>query len=279
MRTKLAFLVAAAACFGVLPFTPRLGPILGSFALVALAVGLSLAASGAATAFAVAGGALGAFAAGMLAPTSPALAGAALAALCFGERSLRVRSPSARLLHVGATLLSGAIAGALTTTFALAPLPVRAVALTVAAVVLALPLLVPADDPVAYALSIVAADLGGAVSDSLRDAAELRRAVDEDLLDTGTARQVRATWAALLRLAEARERLARSGSAPRAGALGVVQRVDERIADHVQALARAYGAAGAAQAAELSLDDAALRTVETAGESLEAVSRAIVEQG
>jgi hypothetical protein len=55
--------------------------------------------------------------------------------------------------------------------------------------------------------------------------------------------------------------------------------VDERIGEHVKALSRAYTAAGAAQAAEASLDDAALRGVEHAGESLEEVSRAIVDQG
>jgi hypothetical protein len=279
---KLAFLAAAALCFGLAPFTPRLGPVGGSIALVALAVVLSVAASGAAASLAVAGGALGAFASGMLATASPAVSGAALAALCFGERTLRVRGGNGRLLHVGAALGGGALAGTLTTSFALSPLPVRAVAVTVAAVLLALPLLVAADDPLAHALDGAAADLDGAAAASLREAAELRRAVDEDLLDDGTARQVRATWAALLRLAEARVRLARS--APRRAVaqarpiVTVVERVDARIGDHVEALSRAYTAAGAAQAAELSLDDAALRGVESAGQELEEVSRAIVDQ-
>ncbi len=278
---KLAFLVAAGLCFGLAPFTPRLGPIAGSVALVALAVVLAVAASGVAASLAVAGGAVGAFASGMLAATSPAVAGAALAALCFGERTLRVRGGNARLLHLGAALGGGSLAGSLTTSFALAPLPVRAVAVTVAAVLLALPLLVAADDPVAHALDGAAADLGGATAASLREAAELRRAVDADLLDAPTARQVHATWTTLLRLTEARLRLERSpapGSLP-SPASTVLIRVDERIGDHVKALARAYTAAGAARAAEVSLDDSALRSVETAGDSLEEVSRAIVDQG
>jgi hypothetical protein len=279
---KLAFLVAAAVCFGFAPFTPRLGAVGGSIALVALAVVFSIAASGAAASLAVAGGALGAFASGMLAAVSPAVSGAALAALCFGERTLRVRGGNGRLLHLGAALGGGALAGSLTTSFALSPLPVRAVAVTVAAVLLALPLLVAADDPVAYALDGAAADLEGPAAASLHEAAELRRVVDEDLLDGGTARQVRATWAALLRLAEARARLSRSaarrGAAQARPITKVVERVDTRIADHVTALSRAYTAAGAAKAAELSLDDAALRGVENAGESLEEVSRAIVDQ-
>ena len=280
---KLAFLVAAGLCFGLAPFTPRLGPVVGSIALVALAVLLSLAASGAVASLAAAGGALGAFASGMLSSTSPAIAGAALAALCFGERTLRVRGGNARLLHVGAALGGGALAGTLTTSFALAPLPVRAVAVTVAAVLLALPLLVAADDPLAHALEGAASDLDGAASASLRQAAELRRTLDEELLEGDAARQVRATWTALLRLAEARLRLSRASGRvlPDAGpspAEVVRRRIDERIGDHVKALSRAYTAAGAAKAAAVSLDDAALRGTETAGESLEEVSRAIVEQ-
>src|SRR6185295_6761539 len=116
---KVAFLFAAALAFGLLPFTGRLGPVPGALALVGLSVLLSLAASGAASSIAVGGGALGAFAGGMLAATSPAAAGAALAALCFGERSLRVRSQSARALHVAVALVGGALAGSLTTAFAI----------------------------------------------------------------------------------------------------------------------------------------------------------------
>jgi MFS family permease len=282
---KLAFFTAAALCFGLAPFAPRLGPVGGSLALVALCVAFSLAASGAFAALAVAGGALGAFASGMLSGASPAVAGAALAALCFGERSLRVRG-NARVLHLGAALVGGALAGTLTTSFALSSMPVRAVAVTVAAVLLSLPLLVAADDPLAHALDGAAEDLASdkAAAALLREAAELRRAMDEALLDRRTTLKVRATWAALLRLSEARVRLSRSPA--RTGAQGdspspaeiVRQRLDERIGDHVKALSRAVAAAGAASAAEVSLDDSALRGIEAAGDSLEEVSRAIVDQ-
>lgn len=278
---KLAFLVAAGLCFGLLPFTARLGPVAGPIAQVALAVLLALAASASLSALAVGGGALAAFASGMLAPTSPAVAGAALAGLCFAERSLRVRSPSARLIHAGAAVLGGALAGSLSMSFAAAAPAVRGVAVTVAAVLLALPLLVDADDPVAHALDGAAEDIDGAAGAALREAAELRRTVDEDLLDAKTARHARATWAALLRLSEARTRLSRSPALAKkdaSPAQAVLARVDDRIADHVKALSRAYTAAGAARAAEASLDDAALRGVETAGESLEQVSRAIVDE-
>src|SRR5262249_17549198 len=124
---------------------------------------------------------------------------------------------------------------------------------------------------------------------SLREGAELRRAADATLLDRSTARQVKKTWAALLRLAEARGRLERNVLArhrtaiesatngPAARAATGVNRVDERIAEHVAVLARAYAAVDTARAAEASLDDAALRSVETVGESLESMSKAIVE--
>lgn len=278
---KLAFLLAAALCFGLAPFTPRLGPVLGSLALVALAVHLALTASASLSALAVAGGALGAFASGLLLTASPAAAGAALAGLCFAERSLRVRGAQARLLHLGAALVGGGLAGSLSMAFASASLPLRGVAMTVAAVLLALPLLVDADDPLAHALDGAAQEIDGAAAVALREAAELRRTVDEDLLDGKTTRHARATWAALLRLAEARVRLTRAPASRRAEgspANAVKKRVDERIADHLEALSRAYTAAGAVRAAETSLDDAALRGTENAGESLEHLSRAIVEE-
>lgn len=273
---KLAFIVAAAACFGLAPFTPRLGPVVGALALVALAVHLALAASAALSSLAVAGGALGALASGMLLSTSSAAAGAVLAGLCFAERTLRVRGGNSRVLHVGAALAAGALAGSLSMAFAASSLAVRGVAMTVSAVLLALPLLIDADDPLAHALDGAAAELDAEDAAPLREAAELRRSVDEDLLDAKTAGHARGTWAALLRLAEARLRLARSPAGSPAEA--VLKRVDERIVDHVEALSRAYTAAGAAKAAEASLDDAALRGVENAGESLEQLSRAIVDE-
>jgi hypothetical protein len=54
--------------------------------------------------------------------------------------------------------------------------------------------------------------------------------------------------------------------------------VDQRIGEHVTALTRAYTAIDTARAAEVGLDDAALRGVETVGDSLEEVSKAMVEQ-
>jgi hypothetical protein len=53
--------------------------------------------------------------------------------------------------------------------------------------------------------------------------------------------------------------------------------LDQRIDEHVNVLARAYTAVDTAAAAAVSLDDTALKNVEHVGESLEEVSRAMVE--
>ncbi|AGP34330.1 hypothetical protein [Sorangium cellulosum] len=306
MLRKIAFVAAAALSLGLSPLALRLGPVAGSLLLVAAAVLFAVAASGALVSLAVAGGALGALAFGLAGAASPAAAGAALAGLCFAERSVRVRGRGARLLHVGAALSGGALAGSLLAAFGAASLALRGVALAVSAVLVALPFLVDADDPVAHALDGVAGEITGPARASLREGAELRRTVaGEELLDRRAARQARATWSSLLRLAEARARLertlavgraaqgreARTGEPPPAGAGGaeaaraagapaeaVVGKVDARIADHVAALTRAYTAVSAARAAEASLDDAALVGVETMGDSLEQVSKTMVEE-
>jgi hypothetical protein len=213
-----------------------------------------------------------------------------LAGLAFAERTSRVRGSKERLLHLAVALLGGALAGSLSSAYGAASLAVRGVAAIVAGVLVALPLFIEADDPVAHRLDALAGDTSDPARASLREGADLRRAADPTLLDRGTARQVKRTWAALLRLAEARTRLERSVLArhratiekatdgPAARAAAVVRRVDERIAEHVAALARAYAAVDTARAAEASLDDAALRSVETVGESLETMSKAIVDE-
>ena len=51
----------------------------------------------------------------------------------------------------------------------------------------------------------------------------------------------------------------------------------QRLTEHVTILSRAYTAVDTARAAAAGLDDADLRTVESMGDSLEDVSRAMVE--
>ena len=278
---KLAVLVAAACAFGASPYVGSLGHVGGSLALLGLALFLAVAASGSLTSFALAGGAIGAFAGAVLGSVSPAVGGAVLVGLAFAERTLRVRGASARLVHVGAAVLGGALAGSLSNAYLFAPMAVRLVAVVVAGVLVALPLLVDADDPIAHALDITARLLPDPAKRALQDGAELRRTVRDIPLDTETSRHVQKTWQALLRLAEARVRLERTRSVRILGgpspAEAVVTMVDAKITDHVTALSRAYTAVDTVRAAELGLDDVALKNVESTNETLDEVSRAMVD--
>jgi hypothetical protein len=340
---RITVLVAGAAAFGLGSWAEGLGPVVGAGALVVLAMMLALAVSGTVHLLSAAAGAAGAFAAGLTSDLAPALAGAVLVAACYAERTVRVRDAGPRLLHLGAAVLAGAAAGALTAHYLAAPWAVRGVVIVVCAVMVALPLLVEADDPLAHTLDDIASQLSDPSRTSLREGAALRRAVDVAWLDGDAAEQVRSSWSTLLKLARARERLERSPRMaervpltldarkplPISGALAdhepvtrrlpdaaandnaegqdsavagrdgstaaapgarastaepsshtaaVARRLDDRIAEHVTALRRAFTAADAAKAAEVSLDDRALRSIECTGESLEQVSRAIVEE-
>ncbi|WP_394826161.1 hypothetical protein [Pendulispora albinea] len=313
---KLFFLIAAALTFAIAPLTDRLGSVGGSLALVGLGVLLAWAASESVNAMAAGFGALGAFGGTVLATVSPALGAAVLVALAYVERTMRVRDPGARVIHVGGALLGGGLAGALSTAYAPAALSVRGVAIVVAAVLVLLPLLIEADDPTAHALDAASGELRGPSAEALRQGAELRRSVQDAPLDRDASRRVAQTWRSLLRLAEARTRLQRnarpiadsipaatastnaasadaasanspsttSGAASTSTTSGaastkaaVVDMLDQRIVEHVAALTRAYTAVDTVHAATVGLDDAALRGVDTVGESLEEASQAMVE--
>ena len=288
---KLAFLVAAGCVFGLGPLASKLGLITGSACSITLAILLACAASGGPFALAITSGALGAFGHGILSNVSTAVAGACLVGLAFAERTLRVRAPTAKAAHLAVALVGGALAGTLSSTYEAASLPVRAVAILVAAVLVALPLLIDADEPIAHALEDSALLLHDSVARSLREGASLRRHVDDALVDRDTRRSVARTWRSLMRLTEARVRLERmraagiSGIRPEPGeATGtlsptdaVTKMLDQKIADHIAALVRAYTAVDTAHAAELGLDDSDARHVDATGETLEDLSRAYVE--
>ncbi|MCL2778777.1 MAG: hypothetical protein FWD73_12315 [Polyangiaceae bacterium] len=275
---KIAFIVAAACLFALAPFTARLEPIAASVSLVWLAVLVAVAASSSISALAVASGAAGALAGGMLAPFSPAAAGAVLVACAFAERTTRIRTPQMRALHMLFACVAGALSGSLSTAFASSSFAIAAVAVVVGAVVCALPLLVPADDPVAHALDVTSQSLSGPARELLSNGAELRRIASGIPLDRNIDASVTATWRSLLRLAEARARLEHtlvqlpSGSGKRV----VLGAVDQRIEEHVSVLTRAYAAVDSASAASIALDDVAQKDVEAASDSLEEVSRALV---
>ncbi|AKU95248.1 hypothetical protein AKJ09_01912 [Labilithrix luteola] len=282
---KLAFLVAAASLFALGPVADRFGPVVSSLVVVWLAVVAALCASGHVAALAVVGGSVGALGSGVLASTSPAVAGAVVVAAAFAERTTRVRSRNARAIHVLLGLVTGAIAGSLASSFASAATSVYAVSVVVSAVLVSLPLLVEADDPLAHALERTALDISGDARSSLLEGAELRRTAAEIPLDRDAAANVKTTWTSLLELAEARLRLERRRVMPaglrvadgEASADPVLAMVDRRIADQVRALSRAYAAVDTAHAAAKGLDDTAQKAVESMGESLDEVSRAMVE--
>lgn len=295
---KIAFIVAAASLFALAPIASRFGPVASSVGLVWLGVLLAVCASGTVQSMAVASGALGAFGSGILGPVSPAAAGAVLVAAAFAERTTRIRSRTARAVHVLVALVGGGLAGSLSTSFNASSIPVMLVAVVVAAVLAALPLLVEADDPVAHALDSAAAEVSEPARSALTQGAELRRQAEEIPLDRAAQDRVKKTWQSLLRLAEARVRLERSRPktlvrigdiAPVSASAGgvalaqpsaadaVLGMVDQRLTEHVTVLSKAYTAVDTARAAAVGLDDADLRTVDSMGDSLEDVSRAMVE--
>jgi hypothetical protein len=289
---KLAFIVAAASLFALVPIANRFGPVASSVAVVWLGVLLAVCASGSISSLAVASGAFGAFGSGILATVSPAAAGAVLIAAAFAERTSRIRSRTARAVHVLVALVGGALAGSLATAFNTSSIPVLVVAIVVSAVLAALPLLVEADDPVAHALDQAAALVSEPARRALTQAADLRRHASDVPLDTATQVRVGKTWQSLLRLAEARVRLERSrpkttirvaeptesaALAVPSAADAVLGMVDQRLEEHVMILSKAITAVDTARAAAVGLDDADLRTMESMGDSLEDVSRAMVE--
>ncbi|HEY2509989.1 MAG TPA: hypothetical protein VGI39_04010 [Polyangiaceae bacterium] len=274
-------LLSAAVLLAGWPLVARTYAIPGALVSVALAVALSFSVSGGASALAAAAGALGAFGAGVVSPGPTALGGALLVAAAYAERTLRIRGRRAAQIHVATAAFTGAAAGALIASFDAAPLSIRAVAITVAAVLVTLPCIIEADDRIAHALAAAAIEVDSPARGALLAGADLRRNADDALLDRGTSKTVRSTWRALVRLAEARLRVERGRSQRSPGepstADAVVGMLDGRIASHVTALARAYAGVDAVRAAELGLDDAALRTAESAGDALEQVSRAMVD--
>lgn len=277
---KLMLPVAAAVTFGAAPYLSKLGVVSGSAALVALGVLLAIAASSSLSSIAIAAGALGAFGGHVLGTALPAAGGAVLVGLAFAERTTRVRGTNARLAHIGASLVTGALAGSLVTAYASASPAVRGVAILVCAVLVSLPLLVEADDPLAATLESTSRRVSDPARAALRDAAELRRQVHDVPLDDETARTVAGTWRALRKLAESRLRIEKTKSRITAAspAATVATMLDQRIHDHVSALARAYTAVDTAHAAAASIDDAALKNVETASEHVEEASRALVTE-
>jgi hypothetical protein len=275
--TKVLFFLAAVATLAGASLATRLDTVTGSLLLVALGVAMAWAASESVSAFGATTGALGAFGGTVLASGSAAVGAAIFVALAYAERTTRVAKAPAKLIHVATALIAGGLAGSVASSYASASLAVHGVAVVVSAVLIALPLLIEADDPTAHTLDALAREISGSSSNELHRGAELRRTADDAVLGDGAA-LVRRTWRSLVRMGEARARLERNRTrASGTAAVAVVEMLDQKIAAHVSTLTRAYTAVDTAHAAAVGLDDAALKGADTDAESLDEVSQAMVD--
>ncbi len=275
--SRAIFAVAAVSVLALLPWLSRIEPLLASAVLLALCVLTAMAASASIQTLSVMAGSIAALVGGMLFSAAPALSGALLLGLIYAERTYRVRGRREQGLHLVLALIGGALSASLCAHYLDVSITTRGVAYSLVAVLVMLPFVLEADDPLAHELQNLGAELGGAVGELLRTGAGLRRDGDPGLLDKSTCREVRASWTSLISVARARARIETNRAARSAHRLALIARLDGRIEQHVTALGRTFTAAQEVRAAEASLDDEALRNVETSGESLEQISRALVD--
>jgi hypothetical protein len=249
MRT-LALLSASALTFALWPVASRLDALAGAGVLVAMGVLLAAAASEGFSSTAVAAGALGALSSGVLGGESPMLGAAVLVAFAYAERTSRVSGRGAKAAHLALAALGGGVSGGLAVAYVHASPGVHVVAVVVAAVLAALPVLLEADDAIAHALDAAAQGVGEPAKNWLREAAEIRREAREAAVDRTAAAGAARSWRALLKLAEVRLRSEKRGGSTRAapasgpdpyrssGVESAQALVDQRIADLVRALPR-----------------------------------------
>lgn len=274
MNAMIRVLVLGAALSAWPVVLSRPAPLV---ALAAIAAGVAVAWSYEARvhALVVAAGALGALCLIAVGPWSAALGGAGLALLASAPRALRVDGARARGAHAALAVAGGALAATVGVRYGADPsAAVRAASLAVSGLLASLPLLVPAEDPIAHALASLASELGGDVAASLSGAAALRRRTAEgevlQHLPAETLARIDAGWDSLHRTALRRASL---GAELAAGAAVV----DARIAAHVEVLERIHAAATERLARTLGLDDPGLAAAKLEREGIEAEVRALAE--
>lgn len=270
LRSIATVVLVGGALFGA-PELDTLDPVLS--ALVAVVAGSLLAtmALGALSPSAVALGAAGALAHAALAPLSIALAGGALFAFVFTARAVRARTPFSRSL----TLALGVVGGAVGTTIAVAyagdAVFIRVTAIVVGALVATAAMLVPIDDPVAWALRDLSDRTTGPLRWRLLRAVALRRRhVDlAEGLSRTVRRKLERAWRGLVRAA--RTRVESPGGARDA--------LELRVVAYVRALGRVARAAADANALSADMDDAVLAELKLARDDIEARAHALAEVG
>jgi len=274
----VVLLVAAGGLWTSLPTAERLGPLVGTLLPILLCVALATAAAGRPTALATMVGALAAFVGSVAWTVLPALGGAMILGIAYAERGSRVRTLRARAVHVGLSVLGGAAAGALTAAYADGLVLYRGVAVVMSSVLSLMPLFIAADDPRVRLLEGAARRLGSPLETPLLEGVELLRCGDPSLLDRETSKNLKKSWTSLERLLEARLAML-GGPSPRKSetAAMVTAMLDRQITEHVATLTRAYAAVTTMGAAEVGIDDSAVREAHARGEALDEQSRAIVE--
>lgn len=270
MRMFLA-VVAYGAALLLAPRLDSLGLPALATAAIAVSVGVALAslASGRLHAVAVGAGALAALTHQLVVDASPVLACAALVALTHAPRAIRARTARWRAAHAIGSLVAGAVAGVIVTSYGAGPLELMAAAALAAALVACAPLFVPVDDLDAFTLSSIADELPEAARETLRRAVNARRraAATLDDLPRRARRKLERAFAVLVRAARARARAR--------GETAVL--LDKRLAAHVSSLEKAYAAATAAESLAGELDGTALAEAKQEGDAMEARAAAIAE--
>lgn len=265
----IATLFVLALALVALPRTASLDALSGALVTLALGV-LSAVVIAGRSALSITLGSIGALAYTYLAPKAPELAAALFVAGAHGARSIRGRSLALRGAHTLTALLGGLLGGAILARYADAEPGVIAAASIVGALLAAMPLAIPADDAITFALQALASESDEPARALLMRAVAIRRRVDAatiDVLPPSVSTQLEASWAALLETANAR-------ATSRASAALLL---DKRIARFVDALDRIYTAAEERAARAAGLDDKALLAAKMEGDRLEAEVAALIE--
>jgi hypothetical protein len=270
MRSLLTVVfLGLALVAGVLFAHARLPASLLAAAIIAAGVALSVVASSTAEPLAVASGAIGALVAAWIAPGSPVLAGAVLVVAAFAARTARAPTPRQRALHAALSLAGGLGGSLCAASYAGSTLTGQLAAVVVAGLLASAALLVPVEDPLAFALGLVADDLSGAPRVTLARAAFLARLGAElrDALPADARRGLDRSLRALLALGRARARA-------HASAADVI---DRQLVAHVNGIERLLSAATEADARAAGLSDTTLAAVQASGDDLAAQATALAE--
>ena len=274
---RLSFVVLTATVLGATAWFDRLSPIPSALLLVTTTVLLACSASGGFNWATVSFAAIGAFLGAALRGTSFVVAGAVVLAAVFAERTLRVRGGVGRTVHLGASLLAGSAAMFLAQAFGARDMSLFGVAIAVGTALCALPLLIDADDAVAAELDRISKVVPANVAQELRNAAQMRRRAKDVAMDADVAKNVDGTFETLLRLAEARVRVQAASESDGESAQKVAALVDGKISLCASAIRKALAASDAVRAYATARDDQELHALSAKSESIEEVSRTLLE--